>query len=90
MSTVSDTRQLAVLLGDSHVFWLGRFVADYMVRFGSGPDFQGTDCCIRFSGFRGGTVASVGSLGRLTSLLTAEVTRIVVLALGGNDLRKVL
>ena len=59
---------------------------EYILRFGLGPDFQGTDCCIRFSGFRGGTVASVGSLRRVTSLLTAEVPRLVVLALGGNDL----
>ena len=86
LSTVLFTRQLALVLGDSHVYWLGGFVAEYILRFGSGPDFQGTDCCIRFSSFRGGTVASVGSLRRVTSLLTAEVPRVVVLALGGNDL----
>ena len=83
MSTVSDSRDLALVLGDSHVYWLGRFVSNSMVRFGSGPDFQGDNCCIRFSGFRGG---SVDSLRQVTSLLAAEVPRVVVLALGGNDI----
>ena len=58
-----------------------------MLHFGSGnPDFQGTDCCIRFSGFRGGTIDSVGSLGQVASLLAAGVPRVVVLALRGNDI----
>ena len=61
MSNVSDARQLALAIGDSKVYWFGQFVADSMLRFGSGPDFEGTDCCIRFSGFRGGTVDYVGN-----------------------------
>ena len=86
MSTVSDSRDFALVLGDSHVYWLGRFVANSMVRFGSGPDFMGDNCRIRFNGFRGG---SVDSLERVTSLLAAGIPRVIILAIGGNDIDSV-
>ena len=71
-STVSDQRDLALVIGDSHVYWLwlGRFMSNSMLRFGSGPDFLGDNCRIRFIGFWGG---SIDSLGQVTSLLAAGV-----------------
>ena len=83
MSTVSNSRDLALVLGDSHVYWPGRFVANSMVRFGSGHDFTGDNCRIRFNGFRGG---SADSLERVTSLLAAGIPRVIILAIGGNDI----
>ena len=33
MSNVSDAGQLALVIGDSNVYWLGQFVADSMLPF---------------------------------------------------------
>ena len=44
------------------------FVPNSVLRFGSGPDFQGTNCRIQFGGFRGGSVDSIGRHGQVTRM----------------------
>ena len=65
---ISDSRHLLLILGNSHVYWLGHFVPNTVLCFGSGPDFQGTNCRIRFGGFRGGSVDSIGRHGQVTRM----------------------
>ncbi|KAK2158207.1 hypothetical protein NP493_1814g00032 [Ridgeia piscesae] len=76
---------LALILGDSHVCWLERFVSSSGIRFGTGSSFVGTDCHFKFAGFRGGSVSSVRDDGAVDRLLDLQMPAIVVLCLGGND-----
>ena len=76
---------LALILGDSHVCWLGRLVSSSGIRFGTGSSFVGTDCHFKFAGFRGGSVSSVRDDGAVDRLLDLQMPAIVVLCLGGND-----
>lgn len=85
MAVYTDSKALALVLGDSHVFWLERFVASSAIRFGTGSAVEGTDCRFRFAGFRGGNVASVSDDRAVAQLLELELPRIVIISLGGND-----
>ncbi|KAK2171537.1 hypothetical protein NP493_1056g01015 [Ridgeia piscesae] len=76
---------LALVLGDSHVCWLERFVSSSGIRFETGSSFVGTDCHFKFAGFRGGHVSSVRDDSAVDRLLELQMPSIVVLCLGGND-----
>ena len=53
------TKPLVLVLGDSHVYWLERFVASAQVYFAPGSFREGLDCRITFKGCRGGTVTTM-------------------------------
>ena len=76
---------LALVLGDSHVCWLERFVSSSGIRFETGSSFVGTDCHFKLAGFRGGHVSSVRDDNAVVRLLELQMPSIVVLCLGGND-----
>ena len=76
---------LALVLGDSHVSWLERFVSSSGIRFGTGSSVVGTDCHFKFAGYRGGIVSSVRDDADVLRLLDLHRPAIVVLCLSGND-----
>ncbi|KAK2171535.1 hypothetical protein NP493_1056g01005 [Ridgeia piscesae] len=76
---------LALVLGDSHVCWLERFVSSSGICFETGSSFVGTDCHFKFAGFRGGHVSSVRDDSAVDRLLELQMPNIAVLCLGGND-----
>ena len=82
MATGGD---VAWILGDSHVFWLEKFVRATEVRY-SGSLLECMDCAIAFHGYRGGTVASLEGNGSLRRNLASAMPSVVVLSVGGNDL----
>ena len=55
---MATSRDVALILGDSHVFWLEKFVSATEVCY-SGSLLECMDCAIAFHGYRGGTVASL-------------------------------
>ena len=78
-----------LVLGDSHVSWLERFVSSSGIRFGTGSSVIdiaiGTDCHFKFAGYRGGIVSSVRDDADVLRLLDLHMPAIVVLCLAGND-----
>ena len=50
-------KDLVLILGDSYVVWLERFVDSSAIRFCTGLPFEAADCRIQFAGFRGGGAA---------------------------------
>ena len=78
------TKPLVLVLGDSHVYWLERFVASAEVDFAPGSFREGRDCRIAFKGYRGGTVTTMEKNRGLDRLLEAELPAVVVLSVAGN------
>ena len=72
------------IVGDSHVFWLERFVASTEVRF-SGSLLECQDCQIAFHGYRGGTVPSLAASPDLTRTLAGGVPSVCIISVGGNN-----
>lgn len=83
--SMASSREVVWIVGDSHVFWLGQFVAATEVRF-SGSLLECVDCQIAFHGYRGGTVASLAGSRDLKRKLAGGVPSVCVLSVGGNDL----
>ena len=52
-------KPLVLVLGDSYVYWLERFVASTEVDFAPGSVCKGLDCRIAFKGYWGGMVANM-------------------------------
>ena len=82
---MASSRELVWIVGDSHVFWLGRFVASTEVSF-SNSLLECLDCQIGFHGYRGGPVPSLAANTDLKRKLAVEVPSVCVLSVGGNDL----
>ena len=78
------TKPLVLILGDSHVYWLERFVASAEVDFAPGSFREGRDCRIAFKGYRGGTVTTMEKNRGLDRLMEAELPAVVVLSVAGN------
>ena len=70
----------ALVLGDSHVYWLERFANDQNL---PGTTMRISE--IRLEGIRGGGIESVKQV-RITNLIRAFAPDIVVLHVGGNDI----
>ena len=68
---------LALVLGDSHVYWLERFVSSPGIRFGTGSSVIGTDCQFKFAGYRGGIVSSVRDDADVLRLLDLNMPAIL-------------
>ena len=80
-------KDLVLILGDSYVVWLERFIDSSAFPFCTGLPFEAADCRIQFAGFRGGGGGGGAAL-RLSVTMTlspVEMPSIVVLCLGGND-----
>ena len=82
---ISTSGDVAWILGDSHVFWLEKFVRATEVRY-SGSLLECMDCTIAFHGYRGDTVASLEGNSSLRRKLASVMLNVVVLSVGGNDL----
>ena len=79
------SRELVWIVGDSYVFWLGRFVASTEVSF-SGSLLECLDSQISFHGYRGGSVPSLAASPDLKHKLAVEVPSVCILSVDGNDL----
>ena len=87
MMSVNPALKILVL-GDSHVYWLGAF-GDAVGSRACLRDFTvGVQpCAVKFMGLRGGSVTSIRS-PEVMSRVCAYQPDVVILSLGGNDLDK--
>ena len=82
---MATRRDFAWILGDSHIFWLEKFVGATEVHY-SVSLLECMDCAITFHGYRGGTAASLEGNSGLRRKLANAIPNVVVLSVGGNDL----
>ena len=82
---MATSRDFAWILGDSHIFWLEKFVGATEVHY-SGSMLECMDCAIAFHEYRGGIVASLEGNSSLRRKLAKAIPNVVVLSFGGNDL----
>ena len=79
---MGDRPTKVLVLGDSHIHWLQRFIADDLAL--CPHDLHLTNCEVGYKGIRGGTVASLRSSFDFSKGATKPDA--VILHIGGNDI----